>query len=73
MYRVGERQHVLSSVNVQMFTARVKQPGVNHEMIAFTLKCQQSKGVMSSKQLFLSMIKVLTRAAEITYLIFIFY
>lgn len=52
---------------------KCSQPGVNHETITFTLKCQQSKEVMSSKQLFLSMMRVFTRAAKITYLIFIFY
>lgn len=64
---------MLSLVNVQMLAARVKQPEVNHEKIVFTLKCQQSKEVMSSKQLSLSVMKVLTRAAKIAYLIFIFY
>ena len=63
---------MLTLANVQMFAASVKQTGVNHEMIVFTLKYQQSKEVMSYKQLFLNVLKVLIGEAKIIYLIFIF-
>ena len=62
---------MLSSVNVQTLTARANQPGMNHEMIVVNLKFQQSKDVMSSKQL--PEHDESSTAAKVAYLIFMFY
>lgn len=62
---------MLSSVNVQTLTARANQTGMSHEMIVYNLKCQQSKDVMSSKQL--PEHDESSTAAKVAYLIFVFY
>lgn len=71
MYKVDRNSMCCHQLMCKHSLPGQNQPGMNHEMIVFNLKCQQSKDVMSSKQL--PEHDESSTAAKVAYLIFVFY